>query len=266
MAEPRHVLVTGASSGLGAALARRLAGTGARLALTGRDSGRLADVAEECRWMGAEVAARALDVRDCGAMTAWIEQTDADAALDLVIANAGISGETGMPGDVPALARQIVETNVLGTLNTVQPVLPRMIARGAGAICVVASLSGMRGMARGPAYSGSKAAQIAMADGWHAALAPVGIRVTTACPGYVRTPLSERHSFPLPFAVSAERAAEAILAAVDRGKRRVVVPGLLAPVGWSFRALPPWATNWMIPGPPPSRLAEQGASGVGGAS
>ena len=126
---PRSILITGASSGLGEALARAYAGPGVTLALSGRDGRRLEAVAEACRALAAEVTAEVVDVTERDAMGRWIEAADDARPLDLVIANAGISAGTGGTDDPEAQARAIFAVNLTGVLNTVHPVVARMRAR-----------------------------------------------------------------------------------------------------------------------------------------
>jgi short-subunit dehydrogenase len=240
--------VTGASSGIGAAIAGQLARPGMRLVLGGRDAGRLGAVADTCRKKGAEVTSTAIDVTDVAAMEQWVRAADANAPLDLVIANAGISGERGLPGDDPDFARRIYAINVLGTINTVEPVLPAMRLRGRGSVCLVASLAGFVGMPRGPAYSGSKAALIVQGEGWRRALAPHGVNVTVACPGYVRTPMTARHTFKMPFLVDAEDAARIILDGTAARKDRILLPWQMRLGVWLHALLPSAVTGAFLPG------------------
>lgn len=250
--EARHfesILITGASGGLGGALARQYAAPGVRLALGGRDLLRLQAVAEACRGAGAEVSLAAIDVTDPVRMREWTGTEDAQRPIDLVIACAGVSGETGYPGEDPDHARLIYQVNVLGVLNTVEPLLGPMRARRRGQVGLIASVAGMRGMARGPAYSGSKAALITHGQGWREALAADGVGVSVACPGYIRTAMTTRHGFRQPFAVEPERAAAKIVRGLARNRARIVFPWPMALAGWMFRALPGDLTRVMIPGP-----------------
>lgn len=243
----RSVLITGASSGLGAALAARLAAPGVSLALGGRDAARLDHVAAQCRAHGADARSEAVDVRAAGAMAAWVTAADARAPLDLVIACAGISGEAQKTDDAEH-ARAIYLTNVLGVLNTVAPLIPAMRARGRGQIAVIASAAGFRGFARGPAYSASKAALIVHCQGWRDALAPSGVGVSCICPGYIATPMTAHHDFSLPFALDPADAAERTLRAVARNAACHVFPWQVAVGTWLWRTLPAAVTRILIPG------------------
>ncbi len=228
MAGFRRVLITGASSGIGAALARLLARPGVVLHLGGRDGGRLAAIAEACRAAGAEVAPAAIDVRDAPAMAGWIAGT---GRLDLVLANAGISAGTGAAGwESAAQVRAIFATNLTGMLNTVLPALALMAAQAPdakgvrGRIGVVASLAAFAPPLGAPSYCAAKAA----ADAWTVGTAPAawrqGVRLTSLCPGFVATPMTAVNAFPMPGMMSAERAAAIMLRGIARGRRRVLFP------------------------------------------
>ena len=149
--DPRSILITGASSGIGAALARAYAGPGRSLFLGGRDGARLEAVAADCRARGATVEARVGDVCDRAAMAAWLAEADATAPLDLVVANAGTSAGSGGLGESEEQARRIMAINVEGAMNTVLPIIPTMATRGRGQIALVASLAGFRGFPGAPA-------------------------------------------------------------------------------------------------------------------
>lgn len=250
MAEPRQfnsVLITGASSGLGRALAHELAAPGVRLVLGGRDGGRLAETAAACAEKGAEARPSQVEVTDAARMAEWVRGEDAACPFDLVIANAGISGEIGAPGEQPGQSERVYRVNVLGLLHTVEPLLPAMRRRRRGQIGLVASVAGFRGAARGSAYAGSKAAIIAQGKGWREQLAADGIGVTVICPGYIRTPMAARHKYRLPFVIEPEAAARRVVAALRGNRGLIVFPWPLPIVAWLFRALPSAVTAPLLP-------------------
>lgn len=235
---PRSILITGASSGIGEALAELYAGPGVFLALTGRDTARLAAVAERCRAKGAEVLADTVDVADRSAISAFIARTEEAAPLDLVIANAGISaGLKGLDG-LDAHVRTIFAVNVDGVLNTVHPAIPRMAARGRGQIAIMSSLAGFRGMPGAAAYSASKAAVRAYGEALRGTLASSGIRVSVICPGFVRSRMTARNRFPMPFLMDADRAARIIRRGLRRNQARIAFPLRLYTLARLFDLLP----------------------------
>jgi short-subunit dehydrogenase len=232
----RTILITGASSGIGKALARRYAGDGCRLALLGRNEQRLADAASECRALGAEVAVAAIDVRDRAALATWIEDFDRIAPVDLAIANAGIMEGTRPGGDIELAdaAYRLIETNVLGVLNTVQPLLPIMMARGRGQIAIISSVAGFTPLPDAPSYSASKSAVINYGLSLRALLGPRGIRVSVICPGFIDTPMMRRESGAKPFKMTSEKAAKLICRGLDRDRALIVFPrlfGLMTRIG-----------------------------------
>jgi short-subunit dehydrogenase len=245
---PRTILITGASSGIGQALARRFAGAGCRLALLGRHERRLADAAGECRALGAEVSVAAIDVRDRAALATWIEEFDRLAPVDLVIANAGVMEGRRPGGDIePAdAAYRMVETNVLGVLNTVQPLLPKMMDRGRGQIAIVSSIAGFTPLPDAPSYSASKSAVINYGLSLRALLGPRGIRVSVICPGYVDTPMIRRESGAKPFKMSPEKAADAICRGLERDRALIVFPRLFGLMTRISGLLPDRMRRWAM--------------------
>jgi short-subunit dehydrogenase len=235
---PRSLLVTGASSGIGEALARRYAAPGTALALAGRDGDRLAAVAASCRAKGAAVESAILDVTDRDGMRTWIERLDDRTPLDLVVANAGISAGMGRASEDEAAARRVMAVNVDGVLNTVYPLLPRFRARRRGQIALVSSLAAFRGLPSAPSYSASKAAVKALGEAWRLQLAPDGVRVSVICPGFVVTRMTAKNKFPMPFLMSAERAADIIARGLARDRGRIAFPGPTAAASWLMGALP----------------------------
>src|SRR5690242_19879064 len=235
---PRHILITGASSGIGEALALHYAAPGIALALIGRDRERLAVAADACRARGAVVESAAIDVTDREGLRAWIEGIDEVRAVDLVIANAGVSTGRGALGEDEAAIRRVLAINIDGVLITVLPLLPRMIARRRGQIALMSSLAAFRGLPTGPSYSASKAAVKALGEAWRLKLASDGIRVSVICPGFVTTRMTARNNFRMPFLMSAEKAATIIAHGLARDQGRIAFPRPMAALSWLVGALP----------------------------
>lgn len=237
----KHVLITGASSGIGAALARAYARDGMRLSLTARNQARLEEVAAQCSAAGSGAQWRAIDVSDGTALSAWLVDCDTRAPIDLIIANAGVGGErviASSAGEPLSVAHDIVATNILGVANTIVPLLPRFVARGKGHIALMSSLAAFMGLPQAPLYSASKAAVRVYGHALRRLLAPKSIKVTVICPGFVDTPMSASLSGNRPFLWKAERAALRIIAGLARGEQEIVFPWQLAALTRLVSALP----------------------------
>ncbi|MCD6034434.1 MAG: short-chain dehydrogenase [Rickettsiales bacterium] len=260
------IVITGANSGLGKALALQYAKPGTTLCLTGRNPERLEEVANKCQAKGALVIARAgLNVDDAQAMEAWLQEIDAHHPIDLLIANAGISGGTAGGSESASQIRQIFETNVSGVLNTVCPVVPLMQSRKSGQIAIISSLAGYRGLPSSPAYSGSKAAVKVWGEGLRGMLTTHNVGVTVVTPGYIRTPMTDVNNFPMPFLMSVDKAARLIQQRLEKNPARIAFPFPLYAVIWLASLLPPCITDPLfnrLPGKSPLAASEQGSSHV----
>lgn len=239
--EPKAILITGASSGIGKALALNYARPDRRLFLQGRDVERLNAVVSACTEAGADVDAETLDVTDRASMAAWLEAADQRAPLDLVIANAGVSGRSS---DDPDPVRTMFRVNVEGVLNTIEPVLPALLERGRGHLALMSSLAGFRGMPTAPGYTASKAAVRAYGEGLRGKLMADGVAVSVICPGFVKTPMTDANEFPMPFLMTPERAADIIRRGLDRRAARIAFPLRLYWIVRLMAALPP---AWLDP-------------------
>jgi NAD(P)-dependent dehydrogenase (short-subunit alcohol dehydrogenase family) len=248
------VLITGASSGIGRALALACAAPAATLHLTGRNAARLAATAEACRSLGAAVRSDVLDVRDAAAMADWVRGA---GPLALVVANAGISaGTEGGRPEAAAQARAIFGVNLDGMLNTVLPALEVMRLQVPdavglrGRIAVVASVAAFVSAPGAPAYCASKAA----VDAWTVATAATarqaGVQMTSICPGYIRTAMTERNRFPMPGLMDADRAVRIILRGVAAGRRRVTFPWWMGAAARLIGLLPPRLSATLLSIPP----------------
>jgi short-subunit dehydrogenase len=220
------VVITGASSGIGRALAERLAERGAKLGLVARRAEVLNELAQALGARGATAAAAAADVADAAALSAAVAALhSALGPCDVLVANAGIYRKSRVAEFDGERARAVIATNVQGTLNAVAAVLPEMIRRRSGHLVTVASIAGLVALPAAGVYRASKAAVIALSDSLRVDLAPRGIRVTLIGPGFVDTPMitdEERKS--IKNLVSAEDAARRIARAVERGRRECWFP------------------------------------------
>lgn len=230
------VVITGASRGLGAALARRFAAPGVRLLLVARGEPGLRAVAADCAARGAEAEIAVLDVRDAAALAAALAAFEAGGPVDLAIANAGTSAGTAPDGtpETGAQAAAQVAVNLLGAMHLVGPLLPGMLARKQGAIGLVASVAAFRGLPDTPGYCASKAGLLAWGEALRAAHGPRGLRVTVLCPGFFDSAMGDRYRGPKPLRLGLEEAAARCHRALVAGRARAVFP---APLGWLLRLL-----------------------------
>jgi short-subunit dehydrogenase len=244
----RHVLITGASSGIGRALALRYAQEGARLSLFGRDATRLEAVVSACRAAGATVESYSVDVRDRAAMTQAASAAQAAAPLDIVIANAGVAtGPTG--GELlenPEAVRATFAINVIGLLNTVEPTVPAMVKRGEGLVALVGSMTGLRGLPFSPAYCATKAAVHSYATSLRGTLAPHGVRVSLIVPGWVETPMSQRAKCWKTGIISDAEAAEIVWRGLERRKSVIAFPRYMFWALRFFELCPPRLVDYFM--------------------
>lgn len=222
--EPQTILITGASSGIGRALALEFSAPAITLALCGRNPERLAETVKSCRSKGAQVSGQPLDIQDRIATAEWVTEVDRQTPLDLVIANAGISSGTGITGNEEEQTRDIFAVNLAGTLNTILPLIERMKLRQRGQIALLSSLAGFRGLPTAPAYGASKAAIRSYGEGLRGRLASDGIKVSVICPGFVRSRITDTNDFAMPFFMETEKAAQLIRKGLKRNKPRIAFP------------------------------------------
>jgi len=232
-----RVFITGASSGIGAALARHYAASGATLGLVARRGDMLQQLGTE---LGVEHACYTLDVRDAEALRQAATDFMSKCGIpDIVIANAGVSRGTLTEHieDMPTF-RAIMDINVLGIVHTFQPFLLPMKAAGQGSLVGIASVAGLRGLPGAGAYSASKAAAISYLESLRVELATCGIAVTTICPGYIRTPMTEVNTYTMPFLMEADAAAQRMAQFIAARRRFVIMPWQMALIGRLMKLLP----------------------------
>ncbi len=228
-------LITGASSGIGEAIALASARRGERLFLSGRNEERLAKVAAACREAGATaVGIKALDITDARAVEAWITESNGANPLDRVFANAGIA--TGEETNVNA--RRTFETNVMGTVNTVLPALAAFRKNGAGQLILTASIAGYGPLKSCPSYSATKSCIKTWGLALRGALKKENIRVSVVAPGFIRSRLTAKNTCPMPFFMEADKAAKIILSRADRNIGLIAFPWPMRFATWLISILP----------------------------
>jgi short-subunit dehydrogenase len=231
------VFLTGASSGIGEALARHYAGEGAVLGLFARRGEALQSLQ---RSLSGASEIYPGDVRDPAALRAAAADFMARHGVpDVVIANAGVSYGTltQLPEDAAAF-RETLEINVLGLVHTFQPFVEPMRARGRGSLVGIASVAGFRGLPGASAYSASKAAAIRYLEALRVELHGSGVQVTTICPGFIATPMTARNPYPMPFILGVEDAARRFARVIAARRSYAVVPWQMAIVGRLLSLVP----------------------------
>lgn len=222
------VLITGASSGIGASLARLYAAPGTTLVLVARDPGRLEAVASDCRALGAAVETARLDVRERAATRAFLAATDARNALDLVVVNAAVNG--GHPtGDVETeeTGFETLDIDLVGAMNVALPCITLMLARGRGQIALMSSLAAYAPLPDAPAYSGAKAALLAHGLALREKVRARGVKINVVTPGYVKTPMGGDYKGWRPLEMSADQAAQRIARGLARDRGLIAFPWIM---------------------------------------
>ena len=237
--QPLRIVISGASSGLGAALARRYAAAGATLGLIARRRPELERLAAE---LGAPCVIYPLDVRDAAALSeAARDFMRRHGGPDLVIANAGVSvGTLTEHAEDTRVFEDVINTNLIGMLNTFQPFVSGMRERARGTLVGIASVAGYRGLPGAAAYSASKAAVISYLESLRVELRGSDVKVLTLCPGYIATAMTRNNPYPMPFMMSADAAAARMVAMIARGRSYAVIPWQMAIAARALRMLPNW--------------------------
>lgn len=225
MKNPSVIVITGASSGLGEGLAEAYAGPGRTLLLTGRNQDRLNAVVASCEALGARVVPAMVDVSDREAMDRMLTDFDRENPIDLLIANAGIGHGTGKYlMERPEQTHELSMINVIGVSNTVMPVINRMASRGRGQIALMASVAGFAPVTQSPSYAATKAYVKHWGEALHGRLKPFGVEVTTICPGYVKSAMTDANRFSMPFLMERDRATAIMKRGLEAGKARIAFP------------------------------------------
>jgi short-subunit dehydrogenase len=231
-----RVFITGASSGIGAALARTYAARGAQLGLVGRRVQALDDLA---RALPGQHRVYALDVRDRGRLHAAAADFRASGPVDVVIASAGISaGTLTEESDDFEVLEAIMATNLNATVATFEPFIASMKRAGGGRLVGISSVAGERGLPGAGAYSASKAAVRLYCESLRAELAASGVRVVTLAPGFIQTPMTAGNPYKMPFLMPVDAFAARAARAIDRGVPIRIIPWQMAWVAWLLRRVP----------------------------
>jgi short-subunit dehydrogenase len=236
----RVIVITGASSGLGASLALAYAGPQVALALIARNADRLAATAAACRAVGATVETATIDVADGPLLASWLTEFDRAYPVELAIANAGTSAgpDTGSPGEPGEMTVRQIAVNLIGAVNTIAPLVPLLCARRRGQFAAIASVAAYRGLPDSPGYCASKAGLRAYAEALRPRLARHEVGMTVVCPGFFSSAMTDRWEGPTPFLASGERAMRRVKRGIDRGQPRVSFPWPLV-LGMRFCDLAP---------------------------
>lgn len=223
--------ITGASSGLGRALALRMARDGWQVVASARRAEALSDLVREADGLKGDLQALPLDVTDQPAVAAAVRRIETEIApVRLAVLNAGSHQEVRASSFDGKVFRSLIELNVMGTVNCLEAMLPPMIGRHRGRIAVVASLAGYHGLPTASAYGLTKAGLINMAEALKPELDGFGVQMQIVNPGFVRTPLTDVNPFPMPFLMELEDAAEAFYRGLQSNRFEIVFP-------WRFAAL-----------------------------
>ena len=224
MSKFKNVLITGASSGLGRALAIELSKKSQNLFLCARNFENLQETKNLCQNSNANIYLKILDVKDEIASQNYIAEIEETFTLDLVIANAGISGGTAQGTESFAQVKEIFDTNLYGVLNIVQPVIEKMTSRKSGQIVIISSLAGFVSLPSSPAYSASKSAVRIYGEALRGNLAEFGVKVNIACPGYIKTKMTAVNNFYMPFLMNSTKASQIIINGIEKNHGRIIFP------------------------------------------
>ena len=233
--------VVGGSSGIGAAVARELVSRGATVAVSARRKDRLEAVA------GGNMLVLPADVTDAASVAAAAARVREELGpIDLAVLSAGYWEQMDTSHWDTELFDRHMQVNLTGMSNAIAAVLPGMLQQRSGTIAGIASVAGYRGLPGAEAYGASKAAQINLLESLRIHLARTGVQVTTVCPGFVRTDLTARNNFPMPFIIDAGQAARSICNGLERDRAEIVFPARMALLAKAARIVPvrAWTALW----------------------
>ena len=238
--------ITGGGTGIGKALAFKAARNGAQVCISGRRADVLAETVQEAEAAGLTLSAYPLDVTDEAACLETVAKIESDfnRPVDIAVLNAGVSKFVPVEKFDLKIYRDVYEINVFGVLNCLNALLPDMIKRKSGHVATVASVAGYRGLPNASAYCMSKAALINMAEALRPELSRYNVKMQTVCPGFVKTPLTDKNTFPMPFLISPEDAAEKFYNGLLSGKSEINFPAFFCFLMKLYRILPNFIVDY----------------------
>ncbi len=244
---PKSIIISGASSGIGRALAIQYANKGIMLGLIARNEARLEEVKRLCIEKGADVEILSCDIRNYKDIENWVLKFDQQYSVDLIISNAGISGGTGDNDALETLEnlRTIYETNVFAAIHLGQCLYKNFQQRGYGQIAFTGSIAGFQGWSGAPAYTSSKSALHTYAESLRLLGEPHGIQINIIAPGFVKSAMTDKNDFPMPFKVTAEHAAQIIEKGLKKNKRYIIFPKRMYLLSLIARILPEFALSYI---------------------
>ena len=248
MNNKKNILITGASSGIGSALAERLSTTDTRLILLARNKEKLQQVEDICSQKSAEVISHSIDVTETPQLQALITEIDAEYPIDLIICNAGVTNSIGTNGEAETWEEisKVVDTNLYGVLASLNPLISSMQQRQQGQIAIISSLAAFYGMPVTPAYCASKAGVKGYGEALRGWLKHDGIKVSMVYPGFVKSALSDQFSANKPFMLSAEKAADIIVKGIEKNKPSITFPFPLNFGIWLLSVMPAVVSDWFM--------------------
>lgn len=246
----KNVFITGASSGIGEALAREYASQGATLGLVARRGEQLQKLANEIRAknLGGKVVVYSADVRDATVLQLAAQDFISQfGAADIVIASAGVSvGTLTENAEDTDAFKSVIDINVVGMVNTFQPFIQAMTKQQYGQLVGFASVAGIRGLPGAGAYSASKAAAIAYLESLRVEMQHHGVAVTTIAPGYIRTPMTDINPYKMPFLMDVDVAAAKFAKAIAAKRRFTVIPWQMGVVARGMKLIPPFLWDFIM--------------------
>ncbi len=237
----RRAWITGAGKGIGRALALALAARGVQVVVSARNRDDLDSLVEEAGGLSGAVRAWPLDVTDGAAVAAAFAGIEADAgAIDLAVLNAGTYLRFGARDFSSAAFRDQLEVNLMGVVHGLEALLPAFLERGAGRIAVVSSLAGYRGLPMAAGYGAGKAALINLCESLYPECRAAGVGLSLVNPGFVKTSMTDKNAFPMPFLMAPEAAVDAMIKGLARGRFEITFPWQFAVIMKALRLLPDW--------------------------